>query len=43
MSESCSVYWYCVRGGAAADVEILRRLQEQRAPRSTWRAAAAGG
>ena len=33
MSESCSVYWYCVRVGAAADVQVLRRLQEQRRAR----------
>ena len=26
---SCSVYWNCVRDGAAADVDVLRRLQEE--------------
>ena len=29
MSAPCSVYWNCVRRCAAADVDVLRRLQEQ--------------
>ena len=28
-SASCSVYWNCVRVGAAADLDVLRRLQEE--------------
>ena len=33
MSESCSVYWILGARDAAADVEILARLQEQRRAR----------
>ena len=29
MLASCSVYWNCVRDSAAADRDVLRRLQEQ--------------